>query len=633
MENKKLPSDYPKEKRFFRIFIISEIVIFVVCFIFIILKIPGSHPFALFLSSLGFLGFLLIFLIIYSLYKSLAITKEKTALEIMLKTENSSIDELNKQIESCESECRRIKDKEIKDIENREKSHKELLNDIAKRNQSFLDAESSEIESEILKIQKIFIIDGLQQAQIRDATISGFGPASKDKLASYGIRVANDVSQQRIESIPGFGPSKAIALVIWRNEVERSLNTIKPQRLPDHIENSIHSKYSAIYRGLDQEKSIEEKQYELDISQIREMSIKEQGINDERESKYKETLAIHEKNEAEITEQLTPFSEITFINYIKKTSMFSSQNSSIPVKPLLFGSMIGMGLMLFGQIAFGFSSTASIIESMAPTNTPTATKTHTPTQTHTPTFTLEPTITNTPTITFTSTITLTPTKTYTLTPTLQLIKHGECIPITTTYEVATVIKVIDGDTIIVSIDGVEKHVRYIGIDTPEISSDEFFSKQARDNNVALVSGKKVILVKDVSEVDKYNRLLRYVVVGSTFVNDSLVRNGFASVSTYPPDVACSESFIEAQRESRENQRGLWAPTKAPFIPAVPVVPVPGNPGIVPGGNCSPSYPGVCIPPPPPDLDCKDVPYRRFQVLPPDPHNFDGDGDGIGCESG
>lgn len=48
-------------------------------------------------------------------------------------------------------------------------------------------------------------------------------------------------------------------------------------------------------------------------------------------------------------------------------------------------------------------------------------------------------------------------------------------------------------------------------------------------------------------------------------------------------------------------------------------------------NCDPAYPTVCIPPPPPDLDCKDIPYRRFKVLPPDPHHFDGDGDGIGCE--
>ena len=49
------------------------------------------------------------------------------------------------------------------------------------------------------------------------------------------------------------------------------------------------------------------------------------------------------------------------------------------------------------------------------------------------------------------------------------------------------------------------------------------------------------------------------------------------------------------------------------------------------GRCDPSYPTVCIPPPPPDLDCGDIPYRNFTVLPPDPHRFDGDGDGIGCE--
>lgn len=67
------------------------------------------------------------------------------------------------------------------------------------------------------------------------------------------------------------------------------------------------------------------------------------------------------------------------------------------------------------------------------------------------------------------------------------------------------------------------------------------------------------------------------------------------------------------------------PTPPPQIqPAIPQVPA---------GNCDPSYPTVCIPPSPPDLDCGDIPYRRFTVLPPDPHRFDGsDDDGIGCES-
>ena len=60
---------------------------------------------------------------------------------------------------------------------------------------------------------------------------------------------------------------------------------------------------------------------------------------------------------------------------------------------------------------------------------------------------------------------------------------------------------------------------------------------------------------------------------------------------------------------------------------------PTNTPVIPvSGNCDPSYPGVCIPPAPPDLDCGEVPYRNFQVLSPDPHNFDRDADGFGCEN-
>lgn len=65
-------------------------------------------------------------------------------------------------------------------------------------------------------------------------------------------------------------------------------------------------------------------------------------------------------------------------------------------------------------------------------------------------------------------------------------------------------------------------------------------------------------------------------------------------------------------------------------PTPTVVPAP-QPPPQPKANCSPAYPTICIPPPPPDLDCRDIGARRFKVLPPDPHRFDGDHDGIGCE--
>lgn len=121
-----------------------------------------------------------------------------------------------------------------------------------------------------------------------------------------------------------------------------------------------------------------------------------------------------------------------------------------------------------------------------------------------------------------------------------------------------VTRVIDGDTI--EIKGGEK-VRYIGIDTPETVHPskpvQCFGKEAALKNKKLVEGKRVRLEKDVSETDKYGRLLRYVYVGEVFVNKILVRDGYAFSSTYPPDVKYQDIFSKAEKEAREADRGLW----------------------------------------------------------------------------
>ena len=182
-------------------------------------------------------------------------------------------------------------------------------------------------------------------------------------------------------------------------------------------------------------------------------------------------------------------------------------------------------------------------------------------------------------------------------------------------------RVVDGDTIDVRIGDETHRVRYIGMDTPEVGDP--FAWEATERNRELVQGQTATLVKDVSETDRYGRLLRYVFVGDTFVNYELVAQGFAMASTYPPDVACAETFVEAQRAAIAAAVGLWG--------AGQTAPGQGSGTPQPGGGCDPSYPTICIPSPPPDLDCRDIPYRRFRVLPPDPHNFDGDHDGIGCE--
>jgi micrococcal nuclease len=121
-----------------------------------------------------------------------------------------------------------------------------------------------------------------------------------------------------------------------------------------------------------------------------------------------------------------------------------------------------------------------------------------------------------------------------------------------------VTKVIDGDTI--ELDTGEK-LRYIGIDTPETKHPnkkiECFGEEASLINEELLLGKTVTLEKDVSETDRYGRLLRYVYVNELMVNEYLVRHGFAQAVSFPPDVKYQERFKEAERLAREENLGLW----------------------------------------------------------------------------
>ncbi|MCX7928587.1 MAG: thermonuclease family protein [Patescibacteria group bacterium] len=139
-------------------------------------------------------------------------------------------------------------------------------------------------------------------------------------------------------------------------------------------------------------------------------------------------------------------------------------------------------------------------------------------------------------------------------------------PITNTHqnskenkEKAKVKKVIDGDTIELEN---RQIVRYIGINTPETKDArkgvECFGQEAFKKNKELVEGKEIFLEKDVSEKDKYGRLLRYVYVNDLFVNEYLVLEGYAYAITYPPDVKYQTLLKNAQEKAKAGSVGLWA---------------------------------------------------------------------------
>lgn len=131
-------------------------------------------------------------------------------------------------------------------------------------------------------------------------------------------------------------------------------------------------------------------------------------------------------------------------------------------------------------------------------------------------------------------------------------------PSATNQEAVTVERVVDGDTIALA--GGQK-VRLIGIDTPELARGgrpaEPYGEAAKSHLETLIGNQTVRLERDVSERDKYQRLLRYVFLGEINVSIQMVRDGYARSSTYPPDVKYQEEIRAAEREARAARRGLW----------------------------------------------------------------------------
>lgn len=124
--------------------------------------------------------------------------------------------------------------------------------------------------------------------------------------------------------------------------------------------------------------------------------------------------------------------------------------------------------------------------------------------------------------------------------------------------------VVDGDTLVVSIDGAVESVRLIGIDTPETKDPrktvECFGPDAAAHTAALLAkGAAVRLERDVEARDSFGRLLAYVWRASDglFVNSSLVRDGYARLLTIPPNVAYTSELAAAEQEARQANRGLW----------------------------------------------------------------------------
>lgn len=180
-------------------------------------------------------------------------------------------------------------------------------------------------------------------------------------------------------------------------------------------------------------------------------------------------------------------------------------------------------------------------------------------------------------------------------------------------------QVIDGDTIILNTD---ERVRLICIDTPE--RGEYYADKAAAYLRGLVLNKEVNLVKDVSEVDRYGRLLRYVYVDGVFVNQKLVEEGYAKVYRYPPDTSLCDTLEQAEAKARLYEVGIWAAAKPTTAPEPVKSPAPSSSNYV----CTSNFYNCD------DFNTHAEAQRVFEACgaTTDIHQLDRDKDGLACET-
>lgn len=164
-------------------------------------------------------------------------------------------------------------------------------------------------------------------------------------------------------------------------------------------------------------------------------------------------------------------------------------------------------------------------------------------------------------------------------------------------------EIIDGDTIYTT----NYKIRLSLVDTPEINEPGYSQATSFTTQMCPVGSYITIDQDDLQLYDQYDRLLANVFCNGKSLNSALVYNGHAEISTRYCSISEFSDYPWAQR----------------FGCAIPE-PI--------QNDCDVSYPDFCIPSSPPDLNCGDIAQKKFTVIQPDPHGFDGDGDGIGCES-
>ncbi|BBD63058.1 SNase-like nuclease (plasmid) [Nostoc sp. HK-01] len=198
----------------------------------------------------------------------------------------------------------------------------------------------------------------------------------------------------------------------------------------------------------------------------------------------------------------------------------------------------------------------------------------------------------------------------------------------------TVVSVSDGDTLRVrNQQGQTITVRLGCVDAPELKQNPW-GQQSKSRLQKLLPAGQSVQVRSIKR-DKYKRVVAEIFMNNRSVNLTMVQEGQAVVYRQYLK-GCDRTlgqFLQAEADAKSKKLGFWNQSQSvmPWDFRRGKKTTQGTTAQSQVQKCEPSYPDICISPNSADLNCPDIPYRRFRVVPPDPHGFDRDGDGVGCE--
>jgi DNA-binding helix-hairpin-helix protein with protein kinase domain len=232
-------------------------------------------------TIIGILGYL------YTKYRGEEVVSDKSAIVKDLKVVKAQISKVDKELNQI-SRLRGMIHQESKNQSDlRQAVHDSLIKQLDARRDSIRASERNELDATLTALQADFVEQGMMNATIQSAQISGVGPKLKERLKQSGIQNALQVSAGRVETISGFGEAKVSAVLYWKQSVQSELDRTKPLKIHDDQEDQIRSRYRLQVNETDMEEGEAFDNLSHDLEAIRDEARSRHKVNERQEVEAK----------------------------------------------------------------------------------------------------------------------------------------------------------------------------------------------------------------------------------------------------------------------------------------------------------------------------------------------------------